>query len=164
MNKKTKIITGTAIAGAGAILIPTLISSYGKTMDKRATMRDFSKIVNEVYGVHLTGINSLKHSRVSLFAKGQWILRHKTDLVVVQTSEGNKELNISLTDYFVERTGLSEFPLEIQESLHFLGMSYNEEERAFSYQDPNGGAVSDIFIGKALKAVTTVIQNSYAII
>lgn len=166
MNKKNKIITGTAIAGAGAgvILIPQLINAYGKAMDKKVTMQEFMRVVNEVYGVNLSGISSLKHSRVSLFAKGQWILKHKTDLFVVHTGEGDKDMQISPTEYFTEKTGLTDLPFELQESLLHLGMFYQKENRAFYYKNIRDEPISDIFLGKTLKAVTTVIQNSYAIL
>jgi hypothetical protein len=166
LNKKTKIITGTAIAGAGAgvILIPQLISAYGKAKNKKVTMQEFMRVINEVYGINLSGISSLKHSRVSLYAKGQWILQHKTDLFVVHTGEGDKDIKIYPTKYFTEKTGLTDLPFELQENLLNLGMFYQEKDRAFYFKNPKDEAISDIFLGKTLKAVTNVIQNSYAIL
>ncbi|MGM0876168.1 MAG: hypothetical protein ACQEWV_15705 [Bacillota bacterium] len=123
---------------------------------------DMLRIVNLIYGINLSGISSLEHSRISLFSKSQWIVHNDTDLFVVYTGTGDIDVKVYPTPQYTKLTGLSELPPELHEALLILGFWYQEETGAFYYRNQNGETVPDSFKGQTLSAIKSVIGKKFA--
>ncbi|PYF07920.1 hypothetical protein [Ureibacillus chungkukjangi] len=122
---------------------------------------EIRQLINGIFGINLDAISSLDGSRISLFSKEQWIMQQKNDLFVVHTGFADVDVKIFPTDYFIEQTGLTTLPDELQQELTKLGFSYDENIGSFYYSNPTGEAIQDSFKGQTIGSVLKVIQNSY---
>lgn len=138
------------------------IDSYLQQCNKEITGVEIRNMINAIFGVNLDGISSLEGARISLYSKGQWILRDERDLFVVSTGAGDVDVKVFPTNYFVEQTGVGELPIELQQLLIDSGYSYDEEIGHYYFLNPTGEAVEDAFKGKTMGAILNVIQQSFS--
>jgi hypothetical protein len=120
------------------------------------------EIINDIYGVNLDAISSLEGSRISLFSKGQWIVQNDRDLFVVHTGIRDIDARVYPTTFFMERTGLSELPDQLKQSLTKLGYDYDESIGSYFYSNPTGDPVPDSFKGRTMGALIDVVRGSYS--
>ncbi|GAB6991087.1 hypothetical protein [Paenibacillus pini] len=123
---------------------------------------DIRKLINQKFGVNLDGVASLEKAKISLYSKGQWVVRNEHDLITVLTGTGDVDVKVLPTAYFMEQTGIQELPNELQQSLTSLGYSYDEEVGGYYYSNPSGKAVPDAFKGQTIGAIVQVIQQRYS--
>lgn len=133
------------------------LAKYGKNISG-AEVRE---LINQIFGINLDAVSALDGSRISLFSKNQWILRHAQDLFVVHSGQGDVDVMIYPTDYFTEVTNLNDLPEDLQQSLIELGYSLDKKVGRYYYSDPYEKAIPDTFKGQTIGAILKVIQNSY---
>ena len=138
------------------------IEKYMKGVSYKLTGAEARFMVNQLFGINLDALSSMEGCKISLFSKGQWMLRQRTDLFEVHTGEGDTDVAIFPTPYFSAQTGLNELPLELQAALLPLGYSKQMESGSFYYCSPNSNAVPDAFKGKTMQALMTIIKQLYS--
>ncbi|WP_246073116.1 hypothetical protein [Paenibacillus dokdonensis] len=138
-------------------------------MDSRLTVYgglitgpEIRSMLNQMFGVNLDAISSLEKARISLFSKDQWIVQHEHDLFVVYTGEGDVDVKVYPTSYFVEQTGQNELPAELRHILQSLGYQLDANQKTCYYADPDGQAVPDAFKGQTMGAIMATIRSDYA--
>lgn len=117
-------------------------------------------MINHYFGMNLVGIDGLGKTRISLYSKGQWLVKDDKDLFVIHTGTKDVDVKIYCTDYFMARTGLKNIPIELQQSLAGLGYSYSSQVDAYYYSNPSGLTVSNAFKGKTIDAI---IENTHVL-
>ncbi|MBH0230306.1 hypothetical protein [Halobacillus yeomjeoni] len=132
--------------------------SYNGEMDG-GTIRN---IINEIFGTNLTGISALEGTGVSIFSKNQWITQYDYDLFVVETGIDDVDVWIYPTTYFMNQTGMTELPVDLQHALQDIGYYYSEDKDTLYFSDPGGKSVPDRFKGQTLGILVGFIQNNYA--
>ncbi|WP_249308502.1 hypothetical protein [Lederbergia citrea] len=140
------------------VVIGSCLNHYGN----KITGKEIRKIINQTFGINLDGISSLEKAKISLFSKGQWIIRNEKDLFVVHTGSGDIDVKVFPTKYFTEQTGLEELPKDLQQSLTRIGYHYEEKIGSFYFKNPSGQAVPDAFKGQTIGAIVEVIHNLYS--
>jgi len=139
-----------------------VIDSFLEQHGKEATAAEIRNMINQIFGTNLDGISALTGSRISLFSKGQWIVRSDKDLFLVHTGPGDVDVRIVPTKYFTEQTGLEDLPNDLQHALTSIGFYYNEKIGSYYFSNPTGEAVHDSFKGQTLGAIMKVIRESYS--
>lgn len=139
-----------------------VIDSYLNQYDRDITGAEIRKIINEIFGVNLEGISSLEGARISLYSKGQWIVQHEKDLIVVYTGASDVDVKVFPTNYFTEQTGLVALPSDLQHALTSIGYHFDEKIDSYYFSNPTGEAVPDTFKGKTIGAIRGVIQHSFS--
>ncbi|HHT7188219.1 TPA: hypothetical protein ACTZ5N_001480 [Bacillus cereus] len=159
VQSKEFVMTGTVSSTEhiAKMAIDSGLSRYGK----KVTGIEIRKLINQIFGINLDGISSLDGARISLFSKGQWIVRGEQDLFVVHTGLDDVDVKVFPTNYFIEQTGLEELPEDLQQSLTRFGFYYDEKIGCYYYSNPSGEAVSDAFKGQTIGTLLKVIQHSY---
>ncbi|PID20285.1 hypothetical protein CSV61_15500 [Sporosarcina sp. P3] len=127
----------------------------------RVTGDEIRTMINHYFGMNLDGIDGLGKTKISLYSKGQWLVKDANDLFVIHTGTKDIDVKIYGTNYFKERTGLKNIPTELQQSLANLGYRYNPQEGAYYYSNPSGLSVSNAFKGKTIDAVIEVTNALY---
>lgn len=123
---------------------------------------EIRSMLNQLFGVNLDAISSLEKARISLFSKDQWIVQHEHDLFVVYTGEGDVDVKVYPTSYFMEQTGQNELPAELRHTLQSLGYQLDAKRTSCYYADPDGQAVPDTFKGQTMGAIMATIRSTYA--
>ncbi|ARJ38632.1 hypothetical protein SporoP8_06975 [Sporosarcina ureae] len=118
-------------------------------------------MINHYFGMNLVGIDGLGKTRISLYSKGQWLVKDDLDLFVIHTGTMDVDVKIYCTDYFMARTGSKNIPIELQQSLASLGYSYNAQVDAYYYSNPSGLTVSNAFKGKTIDAIIELTDVLY---
>ncbi|MEQ6355599.1 hypothetical protein ABNX05_13300 [Lysinibacillus sp. M3] len=139
-----------------------VIDSYLNQYDRDITGAEIRKIINEIFGVNLEAISSLEGARISLYSKGQWIVQHEKDLFVVYTGASDVDVKVFPTNYFTEQTGLVTLPSDLQHALTSIGYHFDEKIDSYYFSNPTGEAVPDVFKGKTIGAILSVIQHSFS--
>ncbi|HWO55467.1 MAG TPA: hypothetical protein VNM49_13905 [Paenibacillus cookii] len=129
---------------------------------RRLAGPEVRRLLNQLFGVNLDAISALDKARISLFSKGQWIVRQDRDLFVVYTGEGDIDVSVYPTAYFRERTGQDELPEDLGQALADLGYSPVAEGQRYYYVHPDGQAVPDAFKGQTMGAIMASIRNAYS--
>src|SRR5690606_37918643 len=52
------------------------LQSYGNQIQGP----DVRRVINHIFGVNLDGISALEYARLSIYSKGQWVLKSPTDI------------------------------------------------------------------------------------
>jgi len=125
------------------------------------TGQEVRSMINHYLGVNLDGIASLTKAHISLYTKGQWILQHDTDLVVVNTGVGDIDVTVSSTSFYTEQTGLTGLPADLQEALTELGFTCNIETGNCSHTNPTGQAAPDSFKRQTMGAIIESVRKVY---
>lgn len=130
---------------------------YGEKIESS----EIRRVINQIYGINLNGISGLEAARISLYSKGQWISKTKRDLFEVHTGTGDIDVWIVPSEYFVEKTGLTTLPEELQALLEKLGYWYNSDKGAFYYTTNSDETVPDSFKGQTIGAISNVVTTYY---
>ncbi len=157
LSKEKEEVDGIS-SSTGREIIDYHLNQY----DGDITGAEIRKIINEIFGVNLEGISSLERARISLYSKGQWIVRHEKDLFVVYTGASDIDVKVYPTNYFTEQTGLVELPSDLQHALTSIGYHFDEKIGSYYFSNPTGEAVPDAFKGKTMGAILGVIQQSFS--
>ncbi|PIC76729.1 hypothetical protein CSV74_09105 [Sporosarcina sp. P19] len=128
---------------------------YHVTGDNVRTM------INHYFGMNLAGIDGLGKTKISLYSKGQWLVKDEKDLFVIHTGTKDVDVKIYGTNYFMKRTGSKNLPTELQRSLTDMGYSYNPQLDAYYFSNPSGLSVSNAFKGKTIDAIIEVTNAFY---
>jgi hypothetical protein len=78
------------------------------------------------------------------------------------TRHMDTDYEVSVTSYFMNKTGERELPPPLKNLLSDLGFTYNAEEGSYYYSNPSGDSVPDEFKAKTMGAIIKVIQQSYS--
>lgn len=125
------------------------------------TGQEVRSMINHYLGVNLDGIASLTKAHISLYTKGQWILQHDTDLVVVHTGVGDIDVTVSSTSFFTEQTGLKGLPADLQQALTELGFTCDAETGSCSHTNPTGQAAPDSFKRQTMGVIIESVKKVY---
>lgn len=125
------------------------------------TGADVRTMINHYFGMNLAGIDGLGRTRISLYSKGQWLVKDEKDLFVIHTGTKDIDVKIYGTNYFMQRTGSKDIPAELQYSLINMGYSYNPQLDAYYFSNPSGLTVSNDFKGKTIDAIIEVTNALY---
>ncbi|NRD77289.1 hypothetical protein HPT25_07230 [Bacillus sp. BRMEA1] len=145
----------------GETAVNGLLDSHLAKYEKDINGAVIRQLINQTVGINLDAISALEGSRISLFSKEQWVIRHEQDLFVVYTGEGDVDAKVFPTPYFMEQTGLNGLPEELQQLLTDIGYKYDETVGSCYYSNPTGEAVPDSFKGQTMGSILKVIQTSY---
>ncbi|MDR9853582.1 hypothetical protein RJP21_08215 [Paenibacillus sp. VCA1] len=132
------------------------------TGGKRWSGPEIRRLLNSLFGVNLDAISALDQAKISLFSKGQWVVRKDHDLFVVYTGEGDVDVSVYPTAYFLEQTGMDGLPEDLNQALTDLGYRPDGERKSLYYADPDGRPVPDAFKGQTMGAIMAAIRNSYS--
>lgn len=126
----------------------------------RATGAEARQAVNEIFGVNLDALSALEGKRISLFSKGQWILRRQEDLFAVHTGTGDADVTITSTSHYRRLAGSDRLPDGLLDALQELGFRSDETAAgSCTYASPIGEAVEDAFKGRTIKTVLDAISR-----
>ncbi|MDD9269272.1 hypothetical protein ACFPES_19675 [Paenibacillus sp. GCM10023248] len=142
---------------AKVAVMDKFLQSFGKEISGSESRR----MINEIFGVNLNGIDSLAKARISLFSKGQWITQTPTDIFVILTGKGDVDINVGVTDYYKQKTGSDQLPVEVQDFLKNLGFTYQIETNFYTYTNPSGESVPDSFKGQLIGKLVSYIHDHY---
>ncbi|MFC4810197.1 hypothetical protein [Paenibacillus sp. GCM10023250] len=137
------------------------VSAFLAAHAGRAAGSELRAMINAAYGINLDALSALEGKRISLYSKGQWMLRADDDLFVVQTGEGDVDVVIYPTGYYADIAGSRALPAELTEALVRLGYADNGPAGC-SYANPDGEAVPDAFKGRTMAALLDIIRRSFA--
>jgi hypothetical protein len=139
-----------------------------EVMDRYIQVHDYSLtgaenrlLINQIFGVNLTGISGLEYAQLSINSKGQWVIQNDNDLFVISSSLDDVSLYVETTDYFAEQTGSSELPDSLKEKLTSTGFFYDEITGKYTYTNPTGESAPDAFKGQTIGAILTTINTEY---
>ncbi|WP_261384344.1 hypothetical protein [Planococcus sp. CPCC 101016] len=118
-------------------------------------------LINQIFGVNLTGISNLEHMQLAISSKGQWIVKSDTDLFVLASSLDDVDVSIYTTPYFKELTGSDQLPETLKNNLMKIGFTYNEEANLLYYKNPTGESVPDVFKGQVMGILINTIMAEY---
>ncbi|MEC0240562.1 hypothetical protein P4H66_11925 [Paenibacillus dokdonensis] len=156
--QNTEAGTSPYIGSLPRAVMDSRLTGYGGHI----TGPEIRSMLNQLFGVNLDAISSLENARISLFSKDQWIVQHEHDLFVVYTGEGDVDVKVYPTSYFVEQTGQNELPAELRHTLQSLGYQLDAKRTSCYYADPGGQAVTDAFKGQTMGAIIATIRSTYA--
>lgn len=129
------------------------------SMDTQLSGSTIRLKINELFGINLDAIDALGRTRVSLFSKGQWIVRNEENLFEVHTGIGDLDVYIVPSHYYKEQTEERELPTEIQTELLALGYSYSPHVDGFYFSNPLGKHVEDDFKKRTMGTLFRWIDN-----
>lgn len=144
---------------SGALDGAAALDARLEQLDGRTAGAEIRQAINEIYGVNLDALSGLDGKRISLYSKGQWILRRDEDLFVVHTGTGDADVAISAASHYRRLTGSERLPAELTEALAKLGYRCSEDGDSCSFESPAGEAVPDSFKGATIMAVLHVISR-----
>lgn len=136
-----------------------LIDDYICSIGAHLTGPTLRLKINELFGINLDAIDALGRTKVSLFSKGQWIVRNEKDLFEVHTGIGDLDVYIIPSHYYKEQTNERELPAEIQTQLLALGYSYSPDVDGFYFSNPLGKHVDDDFKKRTMGTLFRWIDN-----
>lgn len=110
-------------------------------------------LINEWFGVNLDAISALDGKGISLFSKGQWIIRSHNDWIELRTGEGDRDVSITATPRWRELHGDDGLPPALAEALIQLGYRPGLDVNHYSYAQTDGTAVPDAFKGATIAAI-----------
>ncbi|MFD2117168.1 hypothetical protein ACFSTH_14040 [Paenibacillus yanchengensis] len=137
------------------------------------TSSQLSEQINQLYGVNLQALSNLEHAAISIYSKGQWILRHPTNYIELYTDINDIEVVIMPSSYYIEQTGSNQLPPALIKGLLSLGYRLYEADEVISfyndaitqintqycyYVDPTLKPVPDAFKGKTMQHINHVIH------
>ncbi|MFD1953224.1 hypothetical protein ACFSL6_03280 [Paenibacillus thailandensis] len=153
-------LLGAASAEADKTDARTAIGAWLEQCGRQAAGAEIRTMINESFGINLDAISALDGAGISLFSKGQWIVRDDSDLFIVYTGEGDLDVRISPAPSFVRQTGAKELPDHLVRELVRLGFDFEPETGSCYYLSPTGEAVPDAFKGQTMKAVLDAIRQT----
>ncbi len=139
-----------------------LLDTYLEKNRREITEKKIRELIEFIFGINLFGISSLKNAKLSLFSKGHWLVQNNKDIFSIHTGPLDVYLEISITNYFTEQTGLKKLPIDLKLSLCSLGFSYDNETGRCYLTNTTGESVSDDFKNKMMKVITDIIKKNYS--
>ncbi|WP_112182479.1 MULTISPECIES: hypothetical protein [Paraliobacillus] len=139
-----------------------LIDSKLNSCGSNVSGDEIRTIINDFFGVNLNAINALEDARLSLYSKGQWVIKNENDLFVVYTGTGDVDVKVYPTAYFTQKTGLEQIPDKLQHALKGIGFHYNEDINAYYFLSPTNEPVDGAFKGQTIGAIINEIKSSYS--
>lgn len=138
------------------------IDMYLDQYEKKMTGEDIRDMLNQIFGINLNAIATLEQERISLYSKGQWVVKNDKDLFIVYTGMEDIDVKVFPTKYFTEQTGLDVLPNELQHLLTSIGFYYDEKIHSYYYANPTGKAVTDDFKAQTIGAIVEVIHKFHS--
>lgn len=138
------------------------IDIYLDQDEKKMTGEEIRNMLNQIFGINLNAIAALEQERISLYSKGQWVLKNDKDLFIVYTGIEDIDVKVLPTKYFTEQTGLEVLPSELQRILSSIGFYYDKEIQSYYFANPTGKAVTDDFKAQTIGAIVEVIHKFYS--
>ncbi|WP_027093412.1 hypothetical protein [Cohnella thermotolerans] len=135
------------------------IDAYLEQVEGQPSGADIRQLLNRTFRINLDALSALEGSRISLFSKNQWMVRHERDLFVVHTGTGDVDVRISPTNCYVEQTGSGEWPGDLSDDLIALGFRYEENTGSYYYSNPAGEPVPDAFKGQTMSAIRKAVAS-----
>lgn len=150
----------TPMKSQSRVAMDTYLEKHGNDL----TGGEIRVMLNRIFGINLDGIAALGEKRISLFSKGQWVVRNEKDLFIVHTGTEDIDVKVLPTEYFTEHTGLDMLPEDLQKALVNLGFYYDEKIGSYYFCEANGHAVADKFKGQTLGEITEIIDKYFLFI
>lgn len=138
------------------------IDIYIDQDEKKMTGEEIRNMLNQIFGINLNAIAALEQERISLYSKGQWVVKNDKDLFIVYTGIEDIDVKVLPTKYFTEQTGLEVLPSELQRILSSIGFYYDKEIQSYYFANPTGKAVTDDFKAQTIGAIVEVIHKFYS--
>lgn len=150
-------LDSTIMAMTKVEVMDRFLDSYGSQI----TGTDIRRVINEIFGVNLTGISGLEHARLSIYSKGQWVLDSPTNVLIISSSKGDIDLYVGVTDYYIQQLGTDQLPTELQTFLINLGFVYNTTTHQYDYHNSAGTSVSDALKSQVINKLVATIQSDF---
>ena len=138
-----------------------VMDRYIKDRDYSLTGAENRILINQIFGVNLSGISNLEYMQIAISSKGQWIVRSDRDLFVLESSLDDVDVSIYTTPYFKRVTGSGQLPESLKNNLMSIGFTYNEEANLLYYKNPTGESVPDAFKGRVMGILINTIVTEY---
>lgn len=154
----------TSVAKDGRIMAMAkneVMDRYMKEQGYSLTGEASRTLINQIFGVNLSGISTLEYMQLAISSKGQWIVKSDTDLFVLESSLDDVDVSIYTTPYFEQVTGSDQLPASLKTKLMNLGFTYDEEENLLFYKNPTGESVPDAFKGQVIGILVGTVMAEY---
>lgn len=138
-----------------------VMDRYMKEQGYSLTGEASRTLINQIFGVNLSGISTLEYMQLAISSKGQWIVKSDTDLFVLESSLDDVDVSIYTTPYFEQVTGSDQLPASLKTKLMNLGFTYDEEENLLFYKNPTGESVPDAFKGQVIGILVGTVMAEY---
>ncbi|WP_236015678.1 hypothetical protein [Planococcus soli] len=138
-----------------------VMDRYIKERDYSLTGEESRTLINQIFGVNLSGISNLEYMQIAISSKGQWIVKSDKDLFVLESSLDDVDVSIYTTPYFKSVTGSDQLPESLKNKLANIGFTYNEETNLLYYKNPTGESVPDAFKGQVIGILIGTIVTEY---
>lgn len=138
-----------------------VMDRYTKEQDYSLTGAEIRILINQIFGVNLSGISTLEYRQLAISSKGQWIVKSDQDLFVLESSLDDVDVSIYTTPYFKSLTGSGQLPESLKTKLMNLGFTYVEETNLLYYKNPTGESVPDAFKGQVMGILIGTIVTEY---
>lgn len=140
-----------------AEVMDKFLQSYGNQIEGS----DVRRVINYIFGVNLDGISALEYARLSIYSKGQWVLKSPTDIFIISSNKGDVGIFVGVTPYYIEQLEADLLPSDLADFLIEQGFAYNPESNQYEYYNPDGESVSDEFKGLIINTVVSYINDHY---
>lgn len=140
-----------------AEVMDKFLQSYGNQIEGS----DVRRVINYIFGVNLDGISALEYARLSIYSKGQWVLKSPTDIFIISSNKGDVGIFVEVTPYYIEQLGTDLLPSDLADFLTEQGFAYNLESDQYEYYNPDGESVSDELKGLIINTVVSYINDHY---
>lgn len=140
-----------------AEVMDKFLQSYGNQIEGS----DVRRVINYIFGVNLDGISALEYARLSIYSKGQWVLKSPTDIFIISSNKGDVGIFVGVTPYYIEQLETDLLPSDLADFLTEQGFAYNPESNQYEYFNPDGESVSDEFKGLIINTVVSYINDHY---
>ncbi|MDQ0428512.1 uncharacterized protein YceK [Planomicrobium stackebrandtii] len=138
-----------------------VMDRYIKERDYSLTGEESRTLINQIFGVNLSGISNLEYMQIAVSSKGQWIVKSDSDLFVLESSLDDVDVSIYTTPYFKSVTGSEGLPESLKNKLVNIGFTYDEEANLLYYKNPTGESVPDAFKGQVMGILIGTIMTEY---
>lgn len=136
-----------------------VMDRYIKEKGYALTFNENRELINNIFGVNLTGISGLENGQLSIYSKGQWVIQSNKDLFKISSSLDDVTLYVESTDYYKAQTGSSELPASLLATLINKGFTYDEIAGNYTYTNPTGESVPDADKTQIIGAIMGAIQQ-----
>jgi hypothetical protein len=117
------------------------------------------RIINHIYGINLDGISALENSGISIFSKGQWIIRSSRDLFVIASSPDDVEIYVFTAPFYRKYYGQRGIPKTLAQDLEKLEFVYDKTHGHYKWFNPTGESAPDVFKTEAISSLLKEIKN-----
>lgn len=136
-----------------------VMDRYIKESGYNLTYNELRTLINDVFGVNLTGISGLENGQLSIYSKGVWVIQNDNDLFKISSSLDDVSIYVEGTDYFEKLTGSRKLPDSLIDKLLSFGFTYDEVAGNYFYTNSSGESVPDADKTKTIGAIMQTIQE-----